>query len=485
MGGTSTDVCLILDRAPAPAAEREVGGFTVVPLARRPHHRGRRRVDRPRRRRWALVVGPQSAGRTPARLLRPGRGPRRRSRTPTWWPAHPGRGGVRGLALDPPPPPCGAGGRDRRRRAGRGRRQHGAGPCGPCRSSGGRPAGAGAGGLRRRRAAPRLRPGRRPGMPVVVVPAGPACCPAVGLLTAPRRDLVRSWPAPDDHDGLDAALADLGRGPVAGGGRCRGGGASEVERWTAVDCRYRGQSHELTVPTVGAPPRRAPAPPQRLRPPRRPRRGHALRAVATALRRDRRRPPAGPPRAGVGRGSAVMAEPDCDLGGRGSGGPRRGGGRGAGAAPGAGVSRVTRRAHGDRVASRWSGVNSRSQENFRVHQRVWSAGPGDLLGAGAPSSIVGEPLVDLLERGVVDPVETSSMASSAGARSPRTGRRPSECKRSAGRSDRQRPDVGLGRTSAQPTGGSRLMSVSRSGVPSSSSTPRYSSWRARSSTPSS
>ena len=29
MGGTSTDVCLILDGAPAPAAEREVAGFTV------------------------------------------------------------------------------------------------------------------------------------------------------------------------------------------------------------------------------------------------------------------------------------------------------------------------------------------------------------------------------------------------------------------------------------------------------------------------
>ena len=50
MGGTSTDVCLILDGAPAPAAEREVGGFTgPVPVARRPHHRRRRRVDRPHR----------------------------------------------------------------------------------------------------------------------------------------------------------------------------------------------------------------------------------------------------------------------------------------------------------------------------------------------------------------------------------------------------------------------------------------------------
>ena len=50
MGGTSTDVCLVLDGAPAPAARafgRRV--HRAVPGARHPHHRRRRRVDRPAR----------------------------------------------------------------------------------------------------------------------------------------------------------------------------------------------------------------------------------------------------------------------------------------------------------------------------------------------------------------------------------------------------------------------------------------------------
>ena len=73
---------------------------------------------------------------------------------------------------------------------------------------------------------------------------------AVGLLTAPRRrDLVRSWPTPQDHAGLAEALALLGKEAAALVGPGGGGAATTVE--TAVDCRYRGQSHELTVPSVG------------------------------------------------------------------------------------------------------------------------------------------------------------------------------------------------------------------------------------------
>ena len=86
---------------------------------------------------------------------------------------------------------------------------------------------------------------------------------AVGLLTAlRRRDLVRSWPMPDDHRGLVpalAALADRARALVAGAtvGVRRGRGedavgAGDAEVTTALDCRYRGQSHELTVASVAA-----------------------------------------------------------------------------------------------------------------------------------------------------------------------------------------------------------------------------------------
>jgi N-methylhydantoinase A/oxoprolinase/acetone carboxylase beta subunit len=96
------------------------------------------------------------------------------------------------------------------------------------------------------------------GMPAVIVPARAGVLSAVGLLTAPRRrDLVRSWPTPANHDGLYAALADLSREATA---LVRGGGSPVVDVpvadapavETALDCRYRGQSHELTVPSVAA-----------------------------------------------------------------------------------------------------------------------------------------------------------------------------------------------------------------------------------------
>jgi N-methylhydantoinase A/oxoprolinase/acetone carboxylase beta subunit len=72
------------------------------------------------------------------------------------------------------------------------------------------------------------------GMPAVIVPPRAGVLSAVGLLCSPvQRDLVRSWPASVDE--LAAAAAEL----VPGGSVT-----------TAVDCRYAGQSHELTVPTV-------------------------------------------------------------------------------------------------------------------------------------------------------------------------------------------------------------------------------------------
>src|SRR5207237_7440404 len=72
-----------------------------------------------------------------------------------------------------------------------------------------------------------------------------------GILGAPRAEtLVRSWPTPGESDGLDdalAALAEEAAVAVAGSGA---GSSAVVE--VAVDCRYAGQSHELTLPDVAS-----------------------------------------------------------------------------------------------------------------------------------------------------------------------------------------------------------------------------------------
>lgn len=85
------------------------------------------------------------------------------------------------------------------------------------------------------------------GMAAVIVPPRAGVLSAVGLLCSPhQRDLVRSWPTTDDHHGIDAALADLAAEAAAD----LGAGPEDVDVTTALDCRYAGQSHELTVPTV-------------------------------------------------------------------------------------------------------------------------------------------------------------------------------------------------------------------------------------------
>ncbi|MGZ7001243.1 MAG: hydantoinase/oxoprolinase family protein, partial [Acidimicrobiales bacterium] len=66
MGGTSTDVCLVLGGRPAPAAEREVGGFPVRAASLDVHTIGAgggsiAQIDAG----GALVVGPRSAGAVP------------------------------------------------------------------------------------------------------------------------------------------------------------------------------------------------------------------------------------------------------------------------------------------------------------------------------------------------------------------------------------------------------------------------------------
>jgi len=143
------------------------------------------------------------------------------------------------------------------------------------------------------------------GMAAVVVPARAGVLSAVGLLCAPRqRSLVRSWPTVADQTGIADALGALGERAAAHIG---GGGVVT----TSLDCRYAGQSHELTVASV------AEFPGEHTR-----RNGYArpgtpievvaLRASARAAAAVRpedlgtvdRRPATGP---------CVVAEPDCTI----------------------------------------------------------------------------------------------------------------------------------------------------------------------------
>jgi N-methylhydantoinase A len=317
MGGTSTDVCLVLGGSPAPAAEREVAGFTVRFPALDVHTIGAgggsiARIDPG----GALVVGPQSAGADPG-------------------PACYGRGGVAATVTDANL----VAGRITADAAFGGLRLD----VGAAQAALDR-AGVTADGVisvvdanmeRALRAVSVERgvdPGRLAlvafggagplhacalaealGMAAVIVPARAGVLSAVGLLTAPRRrDAVRSWPTPHDHAGLRESLAVLAKEAAGLVGRTDGGGAAMTVE-TAVDCRYRGQSHELTVPTVAE-----------FHDEHRRRNGYArpdervevvaLRAVAT------RPPPVEPddlPAAtrpyGDLAGPAVVAEPDCTI----------------------------------------------------------------------------------------------------------------------------------------------------------------------------
>jgi N-methylhydantoinase A/oxoprolinase/acetone carboxylase beta subunit len=110
------------------------------------------------------------------------------------------------------------------------------------------------------------------GMAAVVVPPRAGVLSAVGLLcSSPQADLVRSWPKPRSTAGLDEALAGLAgeacrrlghageacrrlghAGEAAdAGGREHAEDAEDVEDVedveVALDCRYAGQGHELTV----------------------------------------------------------------------------------------------------------------------------------------------------------------------------------------------------------------------------------------------
>jgi N-methylhydantoinase A/oxoprolinase/acetone carboxylase beta subunit len=144
------------------------------------------------------------------------------------------------------------------------------------------------------------------GMVAVVVPPRAGALSAVGLLCSPRRrDLVRSWPTPSTHAGIDDALQVLAsdaRRLVPG---------SEVE--LTLDCRYVGQSHEVTVPSIAS-----------FHDEHRRRNGFAridAPVEVVALRASVRRSPAMTfaalpdpgTRSGVVDGPRVIVEPDCTV----------------------------------------------------------------------------------------------------------------------------------------------------------------------------
>jgi N-methylhydantoinase A/oxoprolinase/acetone carboxylase beta subunit len=81
------------------------------------------------------------------------------------------------------------------------------------------------------------------GMPVAIIPPRAGVLSAVGLLAAaPTREVVRSRAHPSDLSTLDA---DVER--VAADARALLRGSSPAAVTTSLDCRYAGQSHELTV----------------------------------------------------------------------------------------------------------------------------------------------------------------------------------------------------------------------------------------------
>jgi N-methylhydantoinase A/oxoprolinase/acetone carboxylase beta subunit len=252
MGGTSTDVCLIRAGVPEPASTREIAGYPVrFPsldiLTIGAGGGSIARLDAG----GALTVGPQSAGAVPG-------------------PACYGRGGTRptvtdaDLVLGRIPEGTELPGLGRLEVVAARRAIDGAGMTaeGIVRvvdasmeravrlvtvERGVDPRGlalvafGGAGPLHACAVADAL------GMLAVVVPPRAGVLSAVGLVSAPpQRELVRSRPDPADRTDLDAVRDALAR-EVAG---LDGLAGLPVEVETFVDCRYAGQSHELTVADV-------------------------------------------------------------------------------------------------------------------------------------------------------------------------------------------------------------------------------------------
>ena len=326
MGGTSTDVCLIQGGAPQPSPQREAAGFPVRLPSLDIHTVGAgggsiARVDAG----GALVVGPRSAGAVPGPACY-GRG----GEQPTVTDADLVLGRIPAGAAFP-----GLGGLDvDAARAALDRARVDAGGVVAVVDAGMEQA------LRQVSVARGVDPrelalvafgGAGPlhacalaealGMPTVIVPPRAGVLSAVGLLCSPvQHDVVRSWPAPRDHAGLDAALsemADQARAELSGqlaslGDVERRETPSEVEVATSLDCRYAGQSHELTVPGVAdfaAEHRRR----NGFDRPEAPIEVVALRARATLAAPLEVTDLPAPPERQAAVGPTVISEPDCTI----------------------------------------------------------------------------------------------------------------------------------------------------------------------------
>ena len=246
MGGTSTDVGLVRGGVPEPAPQRTVAGFPIRLPALDIHTIGAgggsiARIDAG----GALVVGPQSAGSTPGPACY-GRG----GTQPTVTDADLVLGRIDALAtfpglgrLDP------AAAREALARAAVDAAgvvavvdaameqavrsvtvERGIDPTKLALIAFG-----GAGPLHACAIAEAL------GMRAVVIPPRAGVASAVGLLCSPRRQEVVHTVASSDRDELASARAAV----TEQAQRLVGAGAT-IE--TAVDCRYVGQSHEITVP---------------------------------------------------------------------------------------------------------------------------------------------------------------------------------------------------------------------------------------------
>jgi N-methylhydantoinase A/oxoprolinase/acetone carboxylase beta subunit len=150
------------------------------------------------------------------------------------------------------------------------------------------------------------------GMVTVLVPARAGVFSAVGLVGSPRRrELVRSWNDAGDHTAALAELAARARAAVSDAPDGDDGEDREVTLETFVDCRYHGQSHELTVPSVAA------FPAAHAQHNGYTRDGVTIEVIALRARASRPAPlridelPV--PRRAVVTGPAVVAEADCTM----------------------------------------------------------------------------------------------------------------------------------------------------------------------------
>ena len=261
MGGTSTDVALVLDGEPQPAAEREVAGYPIRLASVDVHTIGAgggsiAALDAG----GALTVGPRSAGAAPGPACY-GLGGQEPTVTDANLvagriPAALGFDALGELDRDAAAAALEGLGLGSAETAAEGvvevvdalmeravRRvsvERGIDPTGLALVAFG-----GAGPLHACGLADRL------GMAAVVIPPRAGVLSAVGLLAAPvQHDRVRTWATPTDHGGLEAALAALREEAVAALVADAGGTAGDVEVVLSVDARYEGQSHELRVADV-------------------------------------------------------------------------------------------------------------------------------------------------------------------------------------------------------------------------------------------